>query len=109
MSEISIQEMMEKVIRAFQPDKAAGVDACIQFHLTGNQGGSWSATIKDQRLIVESGTVRDPNLSFSADTKDLMDMFSGKLKPMQAYMSGKVQMVGDIGLAMRLVKLFKRP
>jgi len=100
---------MEKVVRAFQPEKAAGVSAKIQFHLTGNQGGDWVATIHDQKLIVEPGTTDDPNLEFGADTQDVLDVFSGKLNPMQAYMQGKVQFKGDMSLAMRLMSIFQRP
>lgn len=109
MTEISIQSLMEKVVRAFQPEKAAGVDARVQFHLTGAQGGDWVAVIRDQKLSVEPGTVPNPTLSFSADTADIMNMFTGKLNPVQAYMTGKVQMQGDMGLAMRLANMFKRP
>jgi putative sterol carrier protein len=100
---------MEKVMQAFQPEKAAGVNAKVQFHLTGNQGGDWIAMIRDQKLNVEPGTTADPNLVFSADSQDVLDMFSGKLNPMQAYMQGKVQFKGDMSLAMRLMGMFQRP
>jgi putative sterol carrier protein len=109
VTETSIQVLMEKAVRAFQPEKAAGMDATIHFQLTGNQGGDWVAVIRDQKLIVEPGTTANPNLMFSASTQDIMDMFHGKLNPMQAYMQGKVQVKGDMGLAMRLASVFKRP
>ena len=110
MSEnITIQALMDKVVRAFQPEKAAGIDAKIQFNLTGAQGGQWVATIRDQKLSVEQGTTTNPTLTFGADTQDILNMFTGRLNPMQAYMTGKVQMKGDMGLAMRLASVFKRP
>jgi putative sterol carrier protein len=109
VTETTIQGLMEKAVRAFQPDKAAGMDAKIHFHITGDQGGDWVALIRDQKLVVEPGTITDPNLMFSANTQDIMDMFHGKLNPMQAYMQGKVQVKGDMGLAMRLASVFKRP
>jgi len=106
--EYNIQSLMEKVVRAFQPEKAAGINATIQFQLTGDQGGNWVASIQDQKLIVEPGTTADPNLMFGADTQDIIDVFSGKLNPMQAYMQGKVQFKGDMSLAMRLMSIFQR-
>jgi putative sterol carrier protein len=109
VTEQNIQSMMETVVQSFQPEKAAGIDAKVYFHLSGNQGGDWVATIRDQKLMIEPGTTQNPDLMLSADTQDLMDLFSGKLKPMQAYMQGKVQFKGDMGLAMRLAGLFKRP
>ena len=109
MSDFDVQSVMEKVVSAFQPEKAAGIDAAVQFHLTGEKGGDWVATIKDQKLSVTPGTAPNPNLMFSADAKDLEAIYTGKLNPMQAYMQGKVQFKGDMGLAMRLMNLFKQP
>jgi putative sterol carrier protein len=108
MTDFNVQSIMEKVVRAFVPEKAAGIDARIQFHLTGNQAGDWVATIRDQKLAVEPGSTPDPNLMFSADTQDVLDVFTGKINPMQAYMQGKVQFKGDMGLAMRLAGMFHR-
>lgn len=108
MTDHNIQTLMEKVVRAFQPEKAAGINAKVQLHLTGEQGGDWVAAIRDQKLIVEPGTTVDPDLVFGADTQDVLDVYSGKLNPMQAYMQGKVQFTGDMSLAMRLMGLFQR-
>lgn len=109
MSENDLQGLMQQAIGAFQPEKAAGIDAKIQFHITGNQGGDWVASIHDKKLNVESGTTANPNLTLGADTQDILNLVSGKLNPMQAFMQGKVQVKGDMGLAMRLLELFKRP
>jgi sterol carrier protein 2 len=109
VTEYSIQALMEKVVRAFQPEKAAGIDAKVQFHLTGSQGGDWVALVRDQKLVVEPGVTADPDLEFGADTQDVLDVFSGKLDPMQAYLQGRVKFKGDMGLAYRLVGMFRRP
>ena len=109
MTDYSIQSLMEKVVRAFQPEKAAGVDVKIQLRLSGSQGGDWGVTIRDQRLIIEPGELTEPNLEFTADTKDVLDIYSGKLDAVQAYMQGRVQFKGEMGLAMRLIGLFQRP
>lgn len=109
MTELNLQSLMQQAINAFQPENAAGINAKIQFHITGNQGGDWVATIKDQKLAVESGTTPNPNLTLGADTQDIFNLVNGKLNPMSAFMQGKVQVDGDMGLAMRLMNLFKRP
>ncbi len=109
MTENNLQALMQQAINAFQPEKAAGVDAKIQFLITGSQGGDWVATIQNQKLTVDPGTVQNPNLTLAADTVDIFNLVNGKLNPMQAYMQGKVQVKGDMGLAMRLAGLFKMP
>ena len=108
MTDLSVQAIMEKVVRLFVAEKAAGLDARVQLHLTGSQAGDWVVTIRDQKLSVEPGTTPDPNLMFGADTQDIFDVFTGKLNPMQAYMQGKIQFNGDFGLAMRLASMFQR-
>ncbi len=109
MSDYNLQALMQQAINAFQPEKAAGMNATIQFHITGDQGGDWVANIQNQNLLVEPGTTPNPNLSISADTKDIFNVIGGKMNPMQAFMQGKVQIKGDMGLAMRLLNVFKRP
>lgn len=109
MTEYNLQALMQQAINAFQPEKAAGIDAKIQFNITGNQGGNWVATIQNQKLTVDQGTTPNPNLTLGADTQDIFNVIGGKLNPMQAFMQGKVQVSGDMSLAMRLVDLFKRP
>lgn len=109
MTELNLQMLMQQAINAFQPENAAGIDAKVQFHITGNQGGDWVATIRDQKLVVEQGVTTNPNLAISADTQDIFNLVGGKLNPMQAFMQGKVQVKGDMGLAMRLASVFKRP
>jgi len=106
---MNLQLLMQQAINAFQPENAAGINAKVQFHITGNQGGDWVATIRDQKLVVETGVATDSNLTISADTQDIFNLVGGKLNPMQAFMQGKVQVKGDMGLAMRLMNIFKRP
>lgn len=107
MNDTNLQSLMAQAQAAFRPEKAAGVDAKIQFHVTGSQDGDWIATIQNQTLNVEQGVTANPNLTLSADTEDILNVVGGKLNPMMAFMQGKLQVKGDMTLAMRLLELFK--
>ena len=107
MEENNIQAVMDFFMKSFQPDKAAGIDAVVQFNISGAQGGDYVATIRDQKLSVAPGVVPSPRLTLGANSQDILNMFNGRLNPMQAYMQGKVQVRGDMGLAMRLADVFK--
>lgn len=109
MTEYRLEDLMQKAIAAFQPQNAAGIDAEIQLHLSGDQGGDWFVTIRDQKLAVTEGVKPDADLTFKADTRDVFSVVNGQLSPMQAVLQGKVQFQGDMSLAMRLLGLFKRP
>ncbi len=88
------------------PDRADGVDETIQFQLSGEQGGEWVVNIHNQTCNVEQGTTPDPSLRFIADAQDALDILAGKMDPMRAFMRGKLRLEGDMGLAMKMTKLF---
>jgi hypothetical protein len=51
MTDFTVTDLMNRMPRAFQPDKAEGLDAVIQYHLTGEEGGDWivSARLRPER------------------------------------------------------------
>lgn len=107
MSEITVKELMARMPKAFLPDKAKGVDAVVQYHLTGEEGGDWVITIKDGQCTVEEGVAENPRLTLTADAQDYKDIILGKLDGMKAFMQGKLQLKGDLNLAMKLTSFFK--
>ena len=107
MDNMTIDEFMSRIPAAFRPEKAGGIDAVIGFHLTGEQAGDWAMTIRDQKVAVEKVAAVNPRLTVTATTRDIMDILSGKLDGMRAFMQGKLRVSGDTGLAMKLTNLFK--
>jgi putative sterol carrier protein len=102
-----IQDLMDRLPGALLADKAAGVDASVLFNLTGPKGGQWVVTIHNQVCTVENGTIPNPKLTLTADAQDCLDIFSGKLDGMKAFMQGKLKVTGDFGFAMKLTGLFQ--
>jgi len=98
---------MDRLPSAFLADKASGVDATVLFNLTGPKGGQWLVTIQNEHCTVEAGTTPNPKLTLTADAQDCLDIFSGKLDGMKAFMQGKLKVSGDFGLAMKLTGLFQ--
>ena len=75
-------------------------------HGTGDQGGTWHAVIKDGTCAVNQGAAATPNLTLSMSSQDWLDMIGGKLNGQMAFMSGKLKLKGDMGLAMKVGSLF---
>ncbi len=88
---------------------AKGVNATIQFNLSGDNGGQWYVTIKDGKAEVSEGTAPSANMTMTMAAQDYVDMTMGKLNGQMAFMSGKLKISGDMGLAMKMQTLFKRP
>lgn len=104
---LTVAELMEKMPGAFIPEKAAGLEAAIQFKFTGAEPGDWNAVIKDGKVDVERGTHPSPKMTLTADSQDYVKIFTGELDGMQAFMQGKIKLSGDLNLAMKLMQMFK--
>ncbi|XP_050165052.1 stomatin-like protein 1 isoform X1 [Myiozetetes cayanensis] len=48
-----------------------------------------------------------PDVTLEVSERDLQDLFLGDLRPLSAYMSGRLQVTGDLHLALKLEELIK--
>ena len=103
----TVNETFDAMASRFRADKAAGVNATIQYDITGDQGGTWHAVIKDGTCTVTPGPAATPNLTLTMSSQDWLDMVGGKLSGQMAFMSGKLKLKGDMGLAMKVGGLFQ--
>ena len=103
----TIAELMANMPIAFLPERAAGMEAVVQFHFTGAETGEWSATIKEGKCMVGRGVSPSPNLTLTADSGDFLKIFSGEMDGMQAFMQGRLGFTGDTNLALKLLSVFE--
>jgi putative sterol carrier protein len=103
----TVKEVFDGMASRFRADKAAGVNATIQYEITGDQGGTWHAIIKDGTCTVSAGAAPSSNLTLTMSSQDWLDMISGKLSGQMAFMAGKLKLKGDMGLAMKIGGLFQ--
>ena len=107
MSEISVAQLVQNHEKAFKPEVAEGVEAVIQYHLTGEEGGDWIIDIRDGKCKVSEGTAENPKMTLTAEASDLRDVLLGKANGMNYFMQGKLKLAGDLNLAMKLTSFFK--
>lgn len=97
------QEFFEKEAPSrFKPEKVKGIDAIAQLTLTGPNGGEWTITIKDQKIDIVKGVHPSPTLTLKMTEDDFMDVINEKISPEKAFFSGKIQIKGNIGIALKL-------
>jgi putative sterol carrier protein len=96
-------EFFEKILPArFKPEKAAGANVVAQINVSGIEGGSWSVTVKDQKMQIIEGVHSSPDLTLKMGLADFMDLVNGKLSAEKAFFTGRVQFKGNIAVALKL-------
>ena len=102
----SVQDIFDQMPEELKSDKAAGFDATIQFDLAGDNGGQWYVTVADGNAAVEEGKADEPAATIRMSASDFVDMMTGELDPMTAFMMGKVKVEGDLNTVMKFQTLF---
>ena len=101
------KEIFEEMGKAFEadPSKTEGVNAVYQFVLTGDNGGEWYADSTGDVPKVGEGKHENPNVTITVDAQDFVNIKNGSLNAQMAFMTGKLKIAGDMGLAMKLQKI----
>ena len=105
----AVKEIFSQMPNQINADAAKGMNSVIQFKLGGEGGGNYYVEIKDGTAKVSEGEHASPNMTMTLAASDYVDLIGGKLNGQMAFMSGKLKIAGDMGLAMKMQTLFKRP
>jgi len=104
---LTVAGIFEGIPKAFQADKAAGVDVVFQFDISGGGGGSWHVTVKDGTCEVGEGSHGSPTTTIKMADDDFVNLITGKLNAMSAFTGGKLRIEGDLMKSQLIEKLFK--
>lgn len=99
---MTLDDIFEKLPAALNSDAAAGVNATIQF----NNSKQRHVVIADGALTVNDGEASPCTVSITMDDDDLVNMLTGELDGMTAFMTGKLKLEGDLMFAQRITTLF---
>ena len=93
-----MSDAMTQAVEALSAKLGGGIDGVIKFVLAGE--GS---------IIVDADGVRESDanadVTLTADPDVFREMMEGNLNPTTAFMTGRLSVDGDMGLAMRLSSL----
>ena len=76
----------------------AGFDGSVKFEIE-DEG---AIRVADGAVTTDDG---DADCTISASLETFQDMFAGELDPTAAFMTGKIKIDGDMGVAMKLGQL----
>jgi putative sterol carrier protein len=100
------QDVFDAMRGSFQPAKAKGVHARYQWDLSGPNGGEWWIEVNDGTYKMGKGKIPDPNVTFIAKDKDWVAICHDQLSGTWAYLTGRLKVRGDQGVARKLGEMF---
>ncbi|MGQ9524089.1 MAG: SCP2 sterol-binding domain-containing protein [Armatimonadota bacterium] len=103
---LTVPIIFEYMPQGFNASAAQGVRAVYLWRVTGEGGGVWVVRIADGKCQVTSGPVANPDVAFEISAQDLLDLISGKLNGMEAVMTGRLKIEGDMNLAAQFAQFF---
>jgi putative sterol carrier protein len=101
-----VEEIFPAMVSNFNAEKASGVNGVIQFDLSGENGGLYWIKIEDGVCTSGKGQAENPRMTIKASADDYHNVATGNLNAMQAFMSGKIKVQGDMSLAMKMTSMF---
>ena len=103
------KEIFEKVERKIKEksQELSEVRAVYKFELEGPDGGTWIVDLREETMGVRQ-TEEEAQCTFRSKDVHFISMFTGKLRPESALLTGKVKMSGDVALAMKLGQILRK-
>src|ERR1700693_6218136 len=93
-------EVFSAMAVAFVPEAAAGQSAIVQYDVTAPDGvHSYQLKCGDGNSVVQKGKDEAARITLGLGLPDFLRLIGGKLDGMQAFMTGKLKIGGDMMLA----------
>ena len=108
----TVLQAIEGMALRLNPDEAKDLNATIQFNVSPSTslktGGDYYLSIADGKCDFSTGTTPDPTLTISTPADVWLKIARKEMSGTIALMTGKYKARGQIGLLMKMGKLFSR-
>ena len=107
-----LDAIFERFPTLFNPEKAKGADARVNWRITGGPGGSddtYAVVVKDGTCTVEKSPTAEPKTSIMLGPAEFAKLITGSGNPTMMVMMGKVKARGDLSAAMAFQNWFDTP
>jgi putative sterol carrier protein len=100
-------QIFEYMAGRFQPDRAGNQSAVIGWDITSPEGThSWQLKVADGTCTSTSGNAESARVTLGMALPDFLRFLTGQLDGMQAFMTGKLKLSGDMMFAQSMQAWF---
>ena len=100
----SVANVVEAMKAKFNPKAAEGLDVIFGFRIDNTQ--HFSLIVKNGTCELKEGENPEANTTLVTDSETMKGIVSGETDGMQAFMSGKLTVEGNMMMSMKLSELF---
>lgn len=104
----TMRDLVAGMAYSLNPEAARGLQAIIQFDVTDEPPEHYYLDIDQGKCTAYEGEYADPKLTIRTPSEVWLAISRGEMAGAAALMAGKYRVEGDLGLLMRLGKLFVR-
>ncbi|MGH3752811.1 MAG: SCP2 sterol-binding domain-containing protein [Pseudonocardiaceae bacterium] len=112
-----LDRVFSRMADQFRPENAPGRDSAIHWRITGGPGGDevyeiWITGTQGPstpRCTTGNAPSHDPRVTLTMSGDQFLKLVSGNSSATMMFITGKVDLDGDIGFAARLTKIFDMP
>ncbi len=104
---MTYEEIVKEAQKLVSKADASGISEhlAVQYNVTGEGEGAFYMEVKDGKAEVQPYDYKDRDILVTADGQTILNMMSGKLDVVAAYLTHKISAEGDLGKADILKKL----
>ncbi|XP_016657440.1 hydroxysteroid dehydrogenase-like protein 2 [Acyrthosiphon pisum] len=103
----NIEGIFTKINSHLTPEIAKGTNACFLFVVKGDEDRTYYVDLTGNGAAGKGKPTTKPDATLTMEADKIEELFDGKLKAGDAYMSGKLKISGSLMKAMKLEKLMK--
>lgn len=100
-----LEEQIPGKIQA-KPELVKEINSVYEFNITGDKGGTWTVDLTEAGGgKVTEGSTGNAKCTVTVGDQDFINIITKKTNAQMAFMSGKLKVKGDMGLALKLQKI----
>lgn len=99
---MNVSDFLKKLPAAVKPDAISGLDCTVQLNISSPT----YVQLANSACSVHEGVAESSDVSLTLSDDNLIALMTGKLSGVMAFMSGKLQVDGDLMLAKEIPGFF---